>query len=454
MARTKTRFVCQQCGATTPKWVGHCTGCDGWGTVVEELDVEAPRSGGAAFGALAASKPQRLIEVSGADVARRPSGFGEFDRVLGGGVVPGMLVLVGGDPGIGKSTLLLQSADRIARMGATVLYVTGEESPRQTRMRADRVGADAPNLWLLAETALERIEQQIDALKPDLLVLDSVQTLQTSDLATGPGSVGQLRAVTARLMTLAKSKEIATFLVGHVTKDGAIAGPRVLEHMVDTVLYFEGQRGHPFRILRAVKNRFGSTDEIGAFEMRSGGLAEITNPSALFLAERASGASGAVVAASFEGSRPLLVEVQALVSPTAYGTPRRTAIGVDSGRVALLLAVLEKRAELHIGAADIFVNVAGGRHLDEPAVDLAVITALASSHLNRVIDSQTLVFGEVGLGGEVRAVTGASARLAEARMLGFTRVILPAGNREGIEVPDSVTLVPVSRIEAALDALF
>lgn len=453
-ARAKTRFVCQQCGNVAPKWLGRCGACNAWGSVVEEADADPPRTSGAAFGALPAGRAQRLSEVSGADVARRASGFGEFDRVLGGGVVPGMLVLVGGDPGIGKSTLLLQAADRIARMGATVLYVTGEESPRQTRMRADRVGAGHENLWLLAETSLERVEQQIEVLKPDFMVLDSVQTLQSADLTSAPGSVGQLRAVTARLMALAKSREIATFLVGHVTKDGAIAGPRVLEHMVDTVLYFEGQRGHPFRLLRAVKNRFGSTDEIGAFEMRAGGLAEITNPSALFLAERASGASGSVVAASFEGSRPLLVEVQALVSPTAYGNPRRTAIGVDSGRVALLLAVLEKRAELHIGAADIFVNVAGGRHLDEPAVDLAVITALASSHLNRVVDAQTLVFGEVGLGGEVRGVTGAAARVAEAWQLGFTRVILPAGNREGLEVPEAVTIVPVARIEAALEALF
>ncbi|MEZ4465730.1 MAG: DNA repair protein RadA [bacterium] len=453
MAKAKTRFVCQQCGQTGPKWTGRCTACNTWGSMVEEVDVPAP-AGAAAFGALPAGRPQRLVEVEGADVERRPTGFGEFDRVLGGGVVPGVLVLVGGDPGIGKSTLLLQAADRIAGLGATVLYVTGEESPRQTRMRADRIGAQARSMWLLAETALERVEQQVDALKPQLLVIDSVQTLHTTELSTGPGSVGQLRAVTARLMALAKGREIATFLVGHVTKDGAIAGPRVLEHMVDAVLYFEGQRGHPFRLLRAVKNRFGSTDEIGAFEMKGEGLAEVTNPSALFLAERAAGASGSVVAASFEGSRPLLVEVQALVCATSHGNPRRTAIGVDSGRVALLLAVLEKKTGLDIGASDVFVNAAGGMRLDEPAADLAIVAALASSHLDRALDPQTVVFGEVGLGGEVRAVTSPAARVAEARQLGFTRVILPAGNREGLEAPESVTLVPVSRVEQALEVLF
>ncbi|MCA9546086.1 MAG: DNA repair protein RadA, partial [Myxococcales bacterium] len=358
------------------------------------------------------------------------------------------------DPGIGKSTLLLQAADRIAQRGLTVLYVTGEESARQTRMRFDRVEASAQSLWLMAETALERIEAHVEKLQPAVLIIDSVQTLFTQGIESAPGSVSQLRAVTARLMALAKGKEIATFLVGHVTKDGAIAGPRVLEHMVDTVLYFEGQRGHAFRVLRAVKNRFGSTDEIGAFEMKGTGLAEVKNPSALFLAERAHGTSGSVVAGSFEGTRPLLVEVQALVSPTVYGTPRRTAIGVDSNRVALLLAVLEKKAGLDIAGSDVFLNVAGGMRLVEPAVDMAVIAALASSHVDRPVDPHTVVFGEVGLGGEIRAVVGAQARVAEARQLGFKRVIMPANDRAQLRDEDGVQLIGARHVGEALDALF
>ena len=450
----KATFECTACGARHPKWLGRCTACDAWDSVVEALPIDDPPPGGAAFGAISASGPQRLVDVEGADQPRRTTGIGELDRVLGGGLVPGGLVLVGGDPGIGKSTLLLQTTDRLARLGMTVLYVTGEESPRQTRMRFDRVGASAPDVWLVAETCLERIEAHVERLSPEVLVIDSVQTLYSDAVSSAPGSVSQLRQVTARLMGLAKRREVSTFLIGHVTKDGSIAGPRVLEHMVDTVLYFEGQRGHAFRVLRAVKNRFGSTDEIGAFEMRDVGLCEVSNPSAMFLAERAAGASGSVVAASFEGTRPLLVEVQALVSTSQYGTPRRTSIGVDANRVALLIAVLEKKAGLQIGPSDVFVNVAGGLRLDEPAVDLAVITALASSHLDRPLDPLTAVFGEVGLGGEVRAVIAAEARVAEARQLGFERVVLPAANAERALRDGGVEVIAVERIEQALDALF
>lgn len=458
MGRARTTFHCQSCGNRTPKWVGRCTACGEWGTVVEE--AAAPAAGGsrAAFGALSASRPQRLVEVDGGAVARITTGIGELDRVLGGGLVPGSLVLVGGDPGIGKSTLLLQASDRLAGggregPGRTVLYVTGEESPQQTRMRFDRVGARADALWLVAETCLERIEAHVREIEPQVLVIDSIQTLFTEAIQSAPGSVSQLREVTARLMALAKGRTVATFLVGHVTKDGAIAGPRVLEHMVDTVLYFEGQRGHAFRLLRAVKNRFGSTNEIGAFEMRGDGLAEVSNPSALFLAERATGTAGSVVTASFEGSRPLLLEVQALVSPTGYGTARRTALGADSGRVALLLAVLEKKAGLDLAGADVYVNVAGGMRMDEPAADLALIAALASSHFDRPVDPGTVVFGEVGLGGEVRAVVAADARIAEAAQLGFTRVLLPAGNRDRAGAPPGVTVVPVASVSELLDRL-
>jgi DNA repair protein RadA/Sms len=452
VAKKKTRFVCRDCGHVYAKWAGRCTACDQWGCIEEEVEITAPKVGATTLSTV--EPPRRLKEIEGADVSRSSTGIGELDRVLGGGLVPGGLVLVGGDPGIGKSTLLLQACDLAARAGATVLYVTGEESPRQTKMRFDRIGGAAESVWIVAETAMTRIEKYVDDLKPTVLVIDSVQTVYSTEIESAPGSISQLRAVTARLMGLAKGREISTFLVGHVTKEGALAGPRMLEHMVDTVLYLQGQRGHSFRILRAVKNRFGSTDEIGAFEMGQKGLKEVINPSAFFLAERASGSSGSVVAASFEGTRPLLVELQALVSPTNYGTARRTAIGVDGNRVALLLAVLEKKAGLDVGASDVFVNVAGGLRLDEPAADLAMVAALASSHLDRALDTDTVVFGEIGLGGEIRAVVGASSRVAEARQLGFQQIILPEGNLGEVGPDKGIKLLGVSTITQALDALF
>jgi DNA repair protein RadA/Sms len=456
-SRPRTSFVCQSCGNRTPKWVGRCGACDEWGTVVEETaattTADPKADARAAFGALVATAPKRLLDIDGTEVPRRGTGIGELDRVLGGGLVPGSLMLVGGDPGIGKSTLMLQASERLAASGLRVLYVTGEESPHQTRMRFDRIGARAADLWLVAETSLQRIEAHVEALKPQVLVADSVQTLYTEDLSSAPGSVGQLREVTARLLALAKGRAIATFLVGHVTKDGAIAGPRVLEHMVDTVLYLEGQRGHAFRILRAVKNRFGSTNEIGTFEMRAEGLDEVKNPSALFLAERVTGAAGSVVAASYEGTRPVLVEVQALVAPTPLGTPRRTAIGADTARLALLLAVLEKKAGLFFSGCDVFVNVAGGLKLDEPAVDLALVMALASSLRDRAPDSSTVVFGEVGLAGEVRGVVGADARVAEAHQLGFTRAVVPARNLDRLERRPGIELVGASTVAEALDLM-
>jgi DNA repair protein RadA/Sms len=375
--------------------------------------------------------------------------------VLGGGVVPGMLVLLGGDPGIGKSTLLLTALDRLAKQlsGRPVLYVSGEESARQVKLRADRLGVDAPNLHMLAETDASRVLHVASQLEPAVLAVDSIQTQYLPELASAPGTVTQIREVTARLMGYAKTTETPVFLVGHVTKDGSIAGPRVLEHIVDTVLYFEGGGAHPYRVLRAHKNRFGSASEIGVFEMKSRGLAEVANPSALFLAERPQDAAGSAVTAALSGTRTLLVEVQALVAPTGFGTPRRTALGLDPARVALLAAVLEKKVGLDILGCDLFVNVAGGMTLEDPAADLATVAALASSFRDKVIDARTLVLGEVGLAGEVRAVAQAEARLSEAARLGFRRAVIPAGNARNAEVPRSIEVVGVETVGDALDRL-
>lgn len=383
--------------------------------------------------------------------ARLGCGIGELDRVLGGGIVPGSLVLIGGDPGIGKSTLLLQAMHHLAAEGP-VLYVSGEESAAQTRLRGERLEVSSRQLLVLAENSLEEIVAQVQKLKPRVVVVDSIQTVWTHALESAPGSVSQVRESAGRLMLLAKGSGIPIFIVGHVTKDGAIAGPRVLEHMVDTVLYFEGDRGHPYRILRAVKNRFGSTNEIGVFEMKSGGLAEVANPSELFLSERPLDAPGSVVTASLEGSRTLLVEIQALVTPSVYGTPRRTTIGVDSNRLALLVAVLEKKAGLHLGGQDIFLNVAGGARLNEPAADLAMMLAVASSHLDRPVPPHALVFGEVGLAGEVRAVTQPEPRIGEAAKLGFSQCVLPSGNLRRLSA-GVIQLQGVATVQEALRLL-
>jgi DNA repair protein RadA/Sms len=373
--------------------------------------------------------------------------------VLGGGVVPGSVVLSGGDPGIGKSTLVLQALAALARHG-TCLYVSGEESPQQLKMRADRLGAVEPHLLVLAETSLETIVQQAISVRPLVMVVDSIQTLFTEQLGSAPGSIAQVRECAAQLVHVAKRHELACFLVGHVTKEGAFAGPRVLEHMVDTVLYFEGERGHAFRILRAVKNRFGSTNEIGVFEMKESGLHAVHNPSALFLAERPVDVSGSVVVASVEGTRPILVEVQALVSPTALGTPRRTTLGIDHNRVALLVAILEKKMGLQLTGHDIFVNVAGGVRLDEPAVDLGCIAAVASSFLDRPIDPHTLIVGEVGLAGEIRAVGQVEARVREGAKLGFKRCIVPQASRPQLPAMNEVEVVGVASLGDAWEVLF
>jgi DNA repair protein RadA/Sms len=457
-SRQKTVYACAECGQTSPKWLGQCPACKRWNTMQEELAAPEPKGPARGWGPpQTASKPIPLHEVDArlGEDDRQRTGIGELDRVLGGGVVPGSLVLLGGDPGIGKSTLLLAALDRLAkaRPERPVLYVSGEESARQVKLRADRLGASAANLQLLAETDAERVLRAAEGLGPAAVAIDSIQTQYLPELQSAPGTVTQIREVTARLMAFAKTTETPVFLVGHVTKDGAIAGPRVLEHMVDTVLYFEGGGAHPYRILRAHKNRFGSASEIGVFEMKAGGLAEVPNPSALFLAERPEDAPGSAVAAILNGTRTVLVEVQALVAQAGYGTPRRTALGIDTNRVALLAAVLEKKVGLELLGCDLFVNVAGGLSVDDPAADLATIAALASSFRDRALPARTLVLGEVGLAGEVRAVSQPEIRLAEARRLGFERALVPAANARHAEVPDDFTVEGVETVSEFLDRL-
>jgi DNA repair protein RadA/Sms len=452
----RTVYACAECGHSSPKWLGQCPACRKWNTLHEEVVAPEPSGTPRGFGTLTTAKPMPLHEVEGSDEERLKTGIGELDRVLGGGVVPGALMLLGGDPGIGKSTLLLAALDRIARArpDRPVLYVSGEESARQVKLRADRLGVTAKNLQVLAETDAVKVLHAAGALAPAALAIDSIQTQYLPELPSAPGTVTQIREVAARFMSFAKTTETPTWLVGHVTKDGAIAGPRVLEHMVDTVLYFEGGGAHPYRVLRAHKNRFGSASEIGVFEMKAGGLAEVTNPSALFLAERPEDAPGSAVAAVLSGTRTVLVEIQALVAPAGYGTPRRTALGIDGNRVALLAAVLEKKVGMEILGCDLFMNVAGGLSLDDPAADLAAIAALASSFRDKPLPKRTLVLGEVGLAGEVRAVSQPEIRLAEAARLGFERAFLPAANARHADVPPGIEAIAVESVGEALDRLF
>ena len=448
--KTKTLYACQKCGYQSAKWLGRCPDCNSWNTLEEEIQL---KSGLQSAASVADSPPLPISQVGGEAEMRLPTGISEFDRVLGGGLVAGSLVLIGGDPGIGKSTLLLQATDHLAKGSGSVLYVSGEESARQIKLRGARMGVNAPDLFILAETALEKILIHAQRMQPRALVVDSIQTIFTSALESAPGSVSQVRETAGRLMMLAKGSGIPVFLVGHVTKDGSIAGPRVLEHLVDTVLYFEGDSGHPFRILRAVKNRFGSTNEIGVFEMKEGGLFEVRNPSELFLSERPLGVSGSVVVATMEGSRPLLVELQALVTASSLGVPRRTTIGVDHNRLSLLVAVLEKKVGLSLAGQDIFLNVAGGVKLNEPAADLGMVTAVASSHLDKTIDPHTLLLGEVGLAGEVRGITQPELRVKEAAKLGFGRCILPAGNLKQVKAK-GMELIGVRSVEETLEKAF
>lgn len=447
MGRAKVRYFCQECGFESLKWIGRCPSCGAWNSFAEELAQKGPAGNKHTY---LSGKPVPITEITTTEEMRYCTGIKEFDRVLGGGIVKGSLTLIGGDPGIGKSTLGLQAANAISKSGK-VLYVSGEESIHQTKLRANRLGAGSPNLYIVSETCLEGILNHVENLKPDLLVVDSIQTVFTEEVQSAPGGVSQVRECTGHLMRLAKANGIPVFIVGHVTKEGYLAGPRVLEHIVDTVLYFEGDRHHSFRILRAVKNRFGSTNEIGIFEMSECGLVEVDNPSEIFLAERASGATGSVVIPSMEGTRPVLVEVQALVSPSNFAAPRRMSKGVDHNRVTLLAAVLEKRGGLHLANQDIYVNVVGGVRIDEPAIDLGVALALASSFKEIPVSSKLLVVGEVGLTGEVRPVGQLEKRLKEGAKLGFRNIIVPGGNRaKGLE-DLGVCLDPVRNIVEAME---
>ncbi|MBI5050025.1 MAG: DNA repair protein RadA [Nitrospirae bacterium] len=445
MPRPKILFQCQSCGYTAPKWLGKCPDCGSWNSFVEEERVTKLRSSETAV-------PVVLSEISHSKENRHSTEIKEFDRTLGGGVVPGSVVLIGGDPGIGKSTLLLQALKGLTKSGR-VLYVSGEESPEQIKMRAERLHVKSSDIILLPETSLEGIISSAQDIKPQAVVIDSIQTIFSLELPSAPGSVSQIRECATKLMFFAKKYGIPLFLIGHVTKEGAIAGPRVLEHIVDTVLYFEGDKGGPFRILRAVKNRFGSANEIGVFEMTEYGLKEVDNPSQLFLAERPIDVPGSVVTASLEGTRPLLVEIQALACVSSFGIPRRTALGVDYNRVNLLIAVLDKRIGMHLGAMDIFVNVVGGLKVDEPAVDMAIIAAVASSFKNKAVDPATFVFGEVGLSGELRAISQAEMRIKEAAKLGFKRGLIPAGNISSLKGHD-IEIIGVKNVQEALEILF
>ena len=448
----KVVYFCQECGYESSKWMGQCPGCRAWNTFVEETvsTKKVSSTGSSLQNGLRRAEPVVLKDIRLSEDERKLTNIGELDRVLGGGIVPGSLVLVGGDPGIGKSTLLLQVCRNLAMSGNSVLYISGEESLRQIKLRAERIGEFNENLQLLCETNLETIREVIERKKPDMVVIDSIQTMFHEDISSAPGSVSQVRESTNILMQIAKGQGVSIFIVGHVTKEGNVAGPRVLEHMVDTVLYFEGDRHASYRILRAVKNRFGSTNEIGVFEMRNTGLEEVKNPSEFMLNGKPNGTSGSIVACSMEGTRPILVEIQALVCQSNFGIPRRTAVGTDFNRVNLLMAVLEKKVGIHLAACDAYVNIAGGMKMTEPAIDLGISLAVVSSCKDIIIPDSVIAFGEVGLSGEVRAVSMAGQRVAEAKKLGFDTVILPEVCKSSVEKVSGINLVYVSWIQDAI----
>ena len=446
----KTVYFCQECGYESAKWMGQCLGCKAWNTFVEETVSAKKNPSGNLKASEKRQDPVILKDISLSEDERQTTQIGELDRVLGGGIVPGSLVLVGGDPGIGKSTLLLQVCRNLAENQVTVLYISGEESLRQIKLRANRIGDFNDKMQLLCETNLEVIREVIERKKPDVVVIDSIQTMFHEDVSSAPGSVSQVRESTNILMQIAKGMGISVFIVGHVTKEGNVAGPRVLEHMVDTVLYFEGDRHASYRVLRAVKNRFGSTNEIGVFEMCNTGLEEVKNPSEYMLNGRPEDASGSVVACSMEGTRPILVEIQALVCQSNFGIPRRTAVGTDFNRVNLLMAVLEKKVGIHLGTSDAYVNIAGGMKMTEPAIDLGICLAIVSSCKDVVIPDRVMVFGEVGLSGEIRAVSMAGQRVQEAKKLGFETVMLPEVCKSSVGKPEGINLVYVSQIRDAI----
>lgn len=457
--KTKTVYICRECGYKTPKWLGKCPGCGSWNTM-DETVVSEKKPASAAVRMTAAAMnieagypaPKLLSDVKINSETRYSTGMQELDRVLGGGIVRGSLILVGGDPGIGKSTLLLQICENVG-CGKKILYISGEESEGQIKLRAERLGVKTESLYLVSETDVAKIIEYISAVKPELVIIDSIQTMHRDDISSAAGSVPQVREATNAFMNIAKTGGIAMFIVGHVTKDGALAGPRVLEHMVDCVLYFEGDRQLSFRILRAVKNRFGSTNEIGVFEMRGDGLREVANPSEMLLEGRQENASGSAIICAMEGSRGVLAELQALVTPTGFGNPRRMSNGIDINRVLLLIAVLEKRARMNLSNSDVYINVAGGLRIDEPAADLGICVAIATSQSDVLLPADMLFVGEVGLGGELRAVAQLEKRLAEAAKLGFSSAMVPKQSLKGIKVPDGLAVYGIASIREAMDMI-
>lgn len=453
-AKKSTVFFCQECGYESTKWMGQCPGCKAWNSFVEEtINQNIVSASGKKTSTISSKEPSVLSLVSLSKEDRVEIGIEELDRVLGGGIVPGSLSLVGGDPGIGKSTLLLQVCQKLAAQGRKVLYISGEESLKQIKIRAMRIGEFTDSLLLLCETNLGIIEETIRKVTPEVVIIDSIQTMYNENVGAAPGSVSQVRESTAVFLQIAKGLGVSIFIVGHVTKEGTVAGPRVLEHMVDTVLYFEGDRHASYRILRGVKNRFGSTNEIGVFEMRREGLVEVKNPSEFMLSGKPEGASGSVVACSMEGTRPVLIEIQALVCQSNFGIPRRQATGTDFNRLNLLMAVLEKRVGLQVGACDAYVNIAGGMRLLEPALDLGIIMAIVSSYKNRAVDDKTVVFGEVGLSGEVRAVSMMEQRILEAKKLGFTQCVVPRSGTENLTKIEGIKITPVATVKDAMEMI-
>ena len=453
MAKAKTVFVCSGCGYESAKWLGKCPACNEWNTFYEEKVVSSSNNPSSANGGnKAKAMPRKLKEVEGIEVARTSTGIGELDRVLGGGLVKGSLVLVGGEPGIGKSTLILQLCDKVQGEGK-VLYISGEESAEQVKIRADRLNINNDELMFLGETNIDNIQESIFSINPKLVIIDSIQTMYSEEITSAAGTVSQVREITARIMRMCKDNGITTIIIGHVTKDGNIAGPRVLEHMVDTVLYLEGERYFSYRILRSVKNRFGSTNEVGMFEMKNEGMVEITNPSSILISERNDNPAGSVIVASMEGTRPLLVELQALTTPSVFGIPKRTANGIDYNRLAVLIAVIEKRAGIALGGQDVYLNVVSGIKIAEPAIDLGVVLACTSSYKNISIPQDVVAIGEVGLTGEVRAVNMIEKRIKEAEKLGFKKIIIPESNKKLLKDNFKLDIIGVKNINEAIKGL-